>query len=146
MEQTWENYLNEMFSLGEIDLRTYSPLVFAYIGDGIYELVIRTVLVSRGNSQANKLHRKASSVVKAATQADMIQYLVEKELLTEEEENIYRRGRNAYTPTKAKNASVSEYRKATGFEALMGYLYLKKDMKRMLDLIKSGLEGVGIQI
>lgn len=146
MEQTWDNYLKDAFQLKEPDLRTYSPLTLAYIGDGIYELVIRTVLVSRGNMQANKLHKKASSIVKAATQADMIQFLVENHHLTEEETAVYKRGRNAFTPTKAKNASVSEYRRATGFEALVGYLYLKRDEKRMIDLIKTGLEGVKISI
>ncbi len=146
MEDTWENYLIASFKLGEVDLRTYSPLTLAYIGDGIYDLIIRTILVSRGNSQANKLHKKASAIVKASTQAEMIKYLVEHEYLTEEEQGIFKRGRNALTATKAKNASVSEYRKATGFAALMGYLYLKKDMERMIDLIKTGLEGVGINL
>lgn len=146
MEQTWDKYLQESFELTELDLRTYSPLTLAYIGDGIYDLIVRTVLVSRGNMQANKLHKKASAVVKAATQAEMIGYLMENGQLTEEEQSVYKRGRNAFTPTKAKNASVSEYRKATGFEALMGYLYLQHNMNRMIDLVKAGLEGVGMKI
>lgn len=146
MEKSLEKYLKDTFELQEVDLRTYSPLTLAYIGDGVYDLIIRTILVSRGNSQANKLHKKASGIVKAATQAEMIMYLMEHEHLTEEEQSIFKRGRNAFTPTKAKNASVSEYRKATGFEALMGYLYLKQDMQRMIDLIKTGLEGVGINL
>lgn len=146
MEMMWEKYLQESFELKEPDLRTYSPLTLAYIGDGIYELIVRTILVSRGNAQANKLHKKASSIVNAATQAAMIQYLSDTEYLTEEEMQVYKRGRNAFTPTRAKNASAADYRKATGFEALMGYLYLKKDMSRMIDLIKYALEGVEISI
>lgn len=146
MEHTWEDYLNEMFELAEVDLRTYSPLTLAYIGDGIYDLIIRTILVSRGNAQANKIHKKVSSVVKAVTQSEMIMFLMENNYLTDDEQSIFKRGRNAYTPTKAKNASVAEYRKATGFEALMGFLYLKRDMCRLIDLVKIGLEGVGIQL
>ena len=146
MEHTWEDYLNEMFELDEVDLRTYSPLTLAYIGDGIYDLIIRTILVSRGNAQANKIHKKVSFVVKAVTQSEMIMFLMENNYLTDDEQSIFKRGRNAYTPTKAKNASVAEYRKATGFEALMGFLYLKRDMCRLIDLVKIGLEGVGIQL
>lgn len=142
MNYEWNEYLEEIFQLQEQDIRMYSPLTLAYIGDGIYELIIRTVLVSRGNCQANKLHRRASSLVKAPTQAAMMEYLVRQELLTEEEYAVYKRGRNAFTPTRAKNASMSEYRKATGFEALMGYLYLKHERTRMIDIVAKGLEGI----
>ena len=83
-------------------------------------------------------------MVKAATQARMIQYL--RERLTEEEADIYRRGRNAKSHTMAKNATVSDYRNATGFEALMGYLYLTDQMERMVELIQEGLKGCGIQL
>lgn len=137
----WITHLEQKFELDLPDIRTYSPLTLAYIGDGIYELIIRTVLVTRGNIQVKRLHQKASSIVKATTQAAMIEYLTEYQILTEEEETVYRRGRNAYSPTRAKNASMSEYRKATGFEALMGYLYLKKEMQRLIDLIQISLEG-----
>ncbi|MCI8371600.1 MAG: ribonuclease III [Lachnospiraceae bacterium] len=143
MEKEWHEYLKQQFILEDKDLRTYSPLTLAYIGDGIYELLVRTVLISRGNAPVAKLHRKASAVVKAGAQAAVIEFLVEQELLTEEEYTIYKRGRNAYSPTRAKNASMSEYRKATGFEALAGYLYLKGDMQRLIDLVKMGLEGTG---
>lgn len=139
-------YMDQEFQLNLPDMRTYSPLTLAYIGDGIYDLVIRTILVSRGNVQVNKLHKRASSIVKAGTQAAMIGYLLEEKILTEEEETIYKRGRNAYSPTRAKNASMSDYRKATGFEALMGYLYLNKDIKRLIDLVKISLEGTDNKI
>ena len=134
-------YLKEQFALPDVDIRTYSPLVLAYIGDGIYELMVRTVLVEQGNRQANTLHKKASSYVKASAQSAMI--LAIQEELTEEEEKIYKRGRNAKTVTMAKHASMHDYRHATGFEALMGYLYLTHQMRRMIDLIKMGLERTG---
>lgn len=130
--------LRESFGFADVDLRTYSPLTLAYIGDSIYDLVIRTLLVKHGNSHPNKLHKKASAMVKASAQAEMIESLLP--VLTEEEEAVYKRGRNAKSYTMAKNATMSDYRKATGFEALMGYLYLKEDLGRMIELIKLGLD------
>ena len=132
-----EMFLNE-FGLEEQDLRTYSPLTLAYIGDAIFELVVRTVLVERKNTQAEKLHKAATKIVKAETQALLIEAV--KDDLTEEELAVYKRGRNAKAVTRAKNATMSEYRRATGFEALMGYLYLKGDMARMIKLIRLGVE------
>lgn len=131
-------YLKEQFGLSEIDIRTYSPLVLAYIGDGIYELVVRTILVDKGNCQANVLHKKASNYVKASAQAAMILSIQDE--LTEEEMQVYKRGRNAKTVSMAKHATMHDYRHATGFEALMGYLYLTDQMIRMIDLIKMGME------
>ena len=136
MEESIE-YLKEQFELKEVDIRTYSPLTLAYIGDGIYDLFIRTIIVGEGNCQANKLHKKVSALVKATKQSKMIKKL--KEHLTEEERQIYKRGRNAKSNSVAKNASVSDYRRATGFEAVMGYLYLTNQLERIVDLIKLGL-------
>lgn len=133
--------LRESFGFQDADLRTYSPLTLAYIGDAVYELVIRTLLVKHGNAQTNWLHKKASSLVKASAQAEMIEKLLP--VLTEEEEAVYRRGRNAKSYTMAKNATMSDYRRATGFEALMGYLYLKEDLGRMIELIRLGLDRGG---
>ena len=138
-----EKFLNE-FGLEEQDLRTYSPLTLAYIGDAIFELVVRTVLVERKNTQAEKLHKAATKIVKAETQALMIEAL--KEDLTEEELAVFKRGRNAKAMTRAKNATMSEYRRATGFEALMGYLYLKGDMARMIELICLGVEKAEVTL
>ena len=134
----------ETFGLKEQDIRTYSPLTLAYIGDGIFELVVRTVLVGRKNTQAEKLHKAATKIVKAETQALMAEAI--KEELTEEELSVYKRGRNAKAVSRAKNATMSEYRRATGFEALMGYLYLKGDMERMIDLIFSGIEKAEVTL
>ena len=138
-----EMFLNE-FGLEEQDLRTYSPLTLAYIGDAIFELVVRTVLVERKNIQAEKLHKAATKIVKAETQALLIEAV--KDDLTEEELAVYKRGRNAKAVTRAKNATMSEYRRATGFEALMGYLYLKGDMERMIKLIRLGVEKAEVTL
>ena len=133
------SYLDEQMGLPEIDLRDYSPLVLAYIGDGIYELVIRTIMVKRANGPVQRVHKRVSTLVKAAAQAEMSERLLPE--LTEEETAVLKRGRNAKSYTKAKNATVSEYSKATGLEALFGYLYLKKDMRRIVELVKIGLES-----
>ena len=136
-------FMNE-FGLVEQDIRTYSPLTLAYIGDAIFELVIRTVLVERKNTQPEKLHKAATNIVKAETQARMIEAL--QESLTPEELSAYKRGRNAKAVTRAKNATMADYRKATGFEALMGYLYLKGDMERMIELIHLGIEKAEVTL
>ena len=138
-----EKFLNE-FGLEEQDLRTYSPLTLAYIGDAIFELVVRTVLVERKNAQAEKLHNAATNIVKAESQALMIEAINEE--LTEEELAVYKRGRNAKAVTRAKNATMSEYRRATGFEALMGYLYLKGDIERMIELIHLAVEKAEVTL
>ncbi len=135
--ETSLNQLKEAFTLEDKDIRTYSPLTLAYLGDAVYEIMIRTILVKKGNCPVNQLHKKASSLVKAAAQSEIIKVIEEK--LTEEEHSVYKRGRNAHSPTMAKNASMSDYRRATGFEALMGYLYLKEDYTRMIELIRMGI-------
>lgn len=125
-------------SLGSVDSDTYSPLTLAYMGDAIYETIIRTMVVSRANIQVNKLHKKTSGLVKAQTQAQMVKLLFDE--LDDIEMSIYKRGRNAKSFTKAKNATVIDYRMATGFEALMGYLYMSHKSSRMMELIALGLE------
>lgn len=129
--------LKELFHLEDQDLRSYSPLTLAYIGDGVYELIIRTILVKKGNCPVNRLHKKASSLVKAGAQSAIMEVIEEE--LTPEELSVYRRGRNAHSPTMAKHATMGDYRRATGFEALMGYLYLKEDYTRMLTLVRMGI-------
>ena len=129
--------LKELFHLEDQDLRSYSPLTLAYIGDGVYELIIRTILVKKGNCPVNRLHKKASSLVKAGAQSAIMDVIEEE--LTPEDLSVYRRGRNAHSPTMAKHATMADYRRATGFEALMGYLYLKEDYTRMLTLVRMGI-------
>lgn len=131
------NCLKEVFQLEDQDIRSYSPLTLAYIGDGVYELVIRTILVKKGNCPVNQLHKKASSLVKAAAQSSMMEKI--EPLLTEEEHRIYKRGRNANSATMAKHATMADYRRATGFEALIGYLYLQEEYARMVTLIRAGI-------
>ena len=139
-----DSYIKGQFGIAEVDIRTYSPLTLAYIGDGIYDLVIRSVVVGKGNTRAGELHKRTSQIVKAHTQAEMMEVLLP--LLTEEEADIYRRGRNAKSPTMAKNATMSDYRKATGFEALMGWLYLQDEFERLVELVKTGVDGLHLKL
>ena len=139
----FDSYMQEVFQMEEVDVSTYSPLTLAYIGDGIYDLIIRSLVVNRGNKQVNKLHKETSSLVQASTQSLMMRTM--QEYLTEEEHAIYKRGRNAKSISPAKNQSITDYRRATGFEALLGYLYLKKEWKRMLDLVKIGLDSLNTE-
>ena len=136
----FDSYMKELFQMEEVDVSTYSPLTLAYIGDCIYDLIIRSLVVNKGNKQVNKLHLETSSLVQASTQSLMMRTM--QEHLTEEEHSIYKRGRNAKSVSPAKNQSATDYRRATGFEALLGYLYLKKEWKRMLDLVKIGLDSI----
>lgn len=134
------SYMNELFQMEEVDIREYSPLTLAYIGDCVYDLVIKSLVINAGNKQVNKLHQETSRLVQASTQSLMMRTI--QEHLTEEEHAVYKRGRNAKSVSPAKNQSITDYRRATGFEALLGYLYLKKDYKRLLDLIKVGLDSL----
>lgn len=136
--------IKQAFDCKEVDIRTYSPLTLAFLGDCVFDLVIRTVVVERANRSAQSLHKMKSKIVKAETQAKLIERLLED--LTEEELAIYKRGRNAKSYTSSKNASLLAYRKATGMEALIGYLYLKGDMQRILALIRLGLEKEEIEL
>ena len=117
--------IRESFGLEEMDIRTYSPLTLAYVGDAVY-------------AQVNRLHRKASGLVNAGAQSKSLERI--REALTEEELHVFRRGRNANSSTMAKHATMTDYRRATGFEALMGWLYLSGQTERMLELIRLGLE------
>ena len=138
------NAIRQEFECKEVNIRTYSPLTLAYIGDAIYDLIIRTIVVERANRPANKLHKTVVRYVNAGTQAQMIMALEEE--LTEEEKAVYHRGRNAKSYTSAKNASIADYRKATGLEALFGYLYLQGEMDRLLMLVRLAFEKMNIKI
>ncbi len=140
VEFDFVSYMNELFQMEEVDIREYSPLTLAYIGDCIYDLVIKSLVINEGNKQVNKLHQETSKLVQASTQSLMMRTM--QEHLTEEEHAVYKRGRNAKSVSPAKNQSITDYRRATGFEALLGYLYLKKDYKRLLELVKIGLDSL----
>lgn len=144
MEASLNDYLNSKFDIEPKDIRTYSPLTLAYIGDAIFDVVIRSILVNKGNTAVNKLHQRASSVVKAPTQAKMTAALMDD--FTEEEADWYRRGRNSKPHTKAKNATTMDYLEATGFEAVIGYLYLTGQMDRICELVNKGIISLDLDI
>lgn len=127
--------------LKAVDAGSYSPLALAYIGDAVYEVLIRTRVMNQGNMQVSKMHKRSAELVKAPTQAVIIKLLLEE--LSQEEMAVYKRGRNARSATMAKHATMTEYRMATGFEALVGYLYLEGRHDRLLELIHDGLEKIG---
>lgn len=139
--ETCLNCFKEAMKLKEVEAREYSPLALAYLGDAVYELAIRTFVMNHGNTQVNKMHKKTAGLVRAEAQANF--YKVLEEELTEEEKAVYRRGRNAKSVTMAKHATMKDYRMATGFEALMGYLYLTEQMERMAELLGHGLKKLG---
>ena len=120
------------------DINTYSPLALAYVGDAVYELYIRTLLLSRGNAPVHKLHRQSVAFVKAKAQSDIVHKLMER--LDPVEQDVVRRGRNAKSGTIPKNADVADYKYATGFETLLGYLYLKQDFARLLEVMRISVE------
>ena len=135
------DYFRQSLHLKPVDANTYSPLVLSYMGDSVYELMIRTRVTNRGSMQVNKMHKKSASLVKAQTQAQILK-LLEPEL-TPEEEAVYKRGRNAKSASMAKHATMIDYRMATGFEALIGYLFLTEQYSRMVELVGKGLEFIG---
>lgn len=141
MEKGLNARIKEQFGIGDADWRTYSPLVLAYLGDVVFDLIIRTIVAERGGAKVNALHLRTSNIVKAGTQAKLAEAVWPH--LTEEEQTVYRRGRNQNSATMAKHATVADYRKATGFEALLGYLYLADDWDRIFFLVKKGLEELG---
>lgn len=122
------------------EVNQLSPLVLAYIGDAVYEVFIRTMLVSGENVPVHILHKRSIAFVKAKAQSHVIHRIMPS--LTEEELSVVRRGRNAKSATIPKNADVTEYRYATGFESLVGFLYLKKDYERLTDILKMAVSEV----
>ena len=126
------------------DIRSYSALTLAYIGDVVYDLIIRTAVVGKGNRPVKDLHRLTVKYVSAPAQAKMVQALTDS--FTEEEKTIFRRGKNSKPQTTAKNATASDYLRATGFEAVLGYLYLTDNMQRALELVKKGIVLAGMEL
>ena len=145
MEQSLESFgawFRQLYHLDKPDVREYSALTLAYIGDAVYEIIIRTYIVEKGNAPVERLHKRSSRLVKAETQANLIMAIEDQ--LTEEEHAVYKRGRNAKSYTKAKNATVADYRKATGCEALVGYLYMTEQYERLTELIYQGLHKLNM--
>lgn len=122
------------FHLGDkVPPSQYSPLTLAYVGDAVYELFVRTYLLRDANFPVNRLHKTAIKMVNAKAQSDLYQKV--KDRLSEEETAIYKRGRNTNSHPP-KNADMVDYKSATGMEALVGYLYLKGESERILELLK----------
>ena len=121
--------MEESIQTEQINAYQYSPLALAYMGDSILDLLVKKYFVTHSNMQPHKYHVEVSKIVKAVNQADYIDRVMEE--LSEDELDVYKRGRNTNTHSKAKNATMGQYRKATGLEALYGYLYLKGDMDRL---------------
>ena len=136
--------MKQEFSCEDKDIRTYSPLTLAFVGDCVFDLIIRTVIVERANRSPHDLHKMKSAIVKAKTQAELGEII--QDLLSDEEQAVYKRGRNAKSGSTAKNASVGDYRKATALEALMGYLFLLNQEDRIIFLVKEGLKRLEIII
>lgn len=126
--------IREVYGYKEHDPEQYSPLALAYIGDTVFDLIVRLKAVTGHSEPMKKINKRAVSVVNATTQAAMLKREILPKL-TEEEEKIYKRGRNAKSYTSAKNANIIDYRSATGFEALIGWLYLSDRMDRILELV-----------
>lgn len=138
MEKEFLERTKEILGNPKISAKEYSPLVLAYIGDGIYEVCVRSYIVSQANAPVNQMHKKAKGYVKASAQAQIYHQI--RDRLTEEEMAVFKRGRNAKSATVPKHADLSDYRHATGLEALFGYLYLDGQMDRLLELVAMGIQ------
>ena len=146
MEQN-DNLLDEIhsfFPAKDKDIRSLSPLKLAYLGDAVFEIIIRTIIIEETEGRVKHLHKRSSELVNAASQAKLILALQDE--LTEDELSAFRHGRNAKTSSVAKHADIRDYRNATGLESLFGYLYLCGNSKRAIELVKIGFEKLNIII
>lgn len=144
LELSMLSQIHKEFGESSVDIRTYSPLTLAYIGDAVFEIIIRTLIVEKGQRAANTLHKHTTKVVCANTQSKMADAVYD--FLTEKEQDIYRRGKNTKIHSSAKNASLSDYRKATGFEALCGFLFLSNNTARVTEIVKKAIELAEIEL
>ncbi len=133
--------VEDVFALPKQDIRNATPLTLAFVGDNVYDLVVRTALYENGNRNLDSMHKKKSSIVKASAQAWVADYLLNNGLFTEEEAEYYRKGKNAKSLSHAKNSNLSDYHKATGLECVMGYLYLTEREHRAVELCKLGIDA-----
>lgn len=136
--------IHQYFPHKEKDIRSFSPLKLAYLGDAVFEIVIRTLIIEETDGPVKNLHKKTSALVNAGAQSELILNLLED--LTEEELRAYRHGRNAKTSSVAKHADIHDYRNATGLEALFGYLYLTGQFLRAVELCRIGFDKLHIDI
>lgn len=136
MEHFFDTF-REKLNIGELDVRTYSPLALAYIGDSIYDCLIKLYLVGQGNRSVNKFHKLSKNYVKASEQARILKAI--EPMLSEDELKIIKRGRNAKSQSVPKNAKLSDYQMATGFECLLGYLMITRDYDRIIECVVEGI-------
>ena len=134
------NYLDEILVKDESQINMMSPLTWAYVGDSVYELYIGVYLANTTNLNPHRMHVESIKYVKAGSQAKAVKELIEINFLTDDEKEIVRRGRNTQNHHLPKNASLEDYSYSTGFEALIGYLFLNKNEKRIKEIIKKVVE------
>ncbi|MBG3874732.1 ribonuclease III [Staphylococcus xylosus] len=125
-----------------MDNKLLNPLTLAYMGDAVLDQHVREYIVLKLKAKPNRLHQEAKRYVSAKSQAQTLEFLMENNWFTEEELDIVRRGRNAKSYTKAKNTDIQTYRKSSGLEAVIGYLYLEKEQKRVTALLESVVQNV----
>lgn len=125
-----------------VDVNLINGIALAFEGDAVYSMYVRRHLIFKGLTKPNQLHSQANKYVSAKAQASLIAAMLEAQLLTEKEEEIYKRGRNANSHTKAKNADVVTYRMSTGFEAVLGYLHMTEQIERLEELVAWCIESV----
>ena len=123
-----EPFIRKIPGMKQIDPKQCSPLVLAYVGDCVFDLIVKTMVVGRGNRPVHRLHEETSRYVQASAQSYMMRFMQEH--------------RNARSVSPAKNQSITDYRRATGFEALIGHLYLSEEYERLTELVTIGLEAM----
>lgn len=133
-------FQEELISKNETEINMMSPLTWAYVGDGVYEMYIRTYLSNTTNLNPHKLHILSIKYVKAESQAKIIKKLIDENIINEDEKDIVRRGRNTENHHLPKHASVEDYTYSTAFESLIGYLYLTKKNERLNIILKKCIE------
>lgn len=136
--------IHNIFPTEKKDIRNYSPLKLAYLGDAVFEIIIRTLITEHTEGPVKNLHKRTSTLVNAGAQADLAAVMQEK--LTEDEQSAFRHGRNAKASSVAKHADIHDYRNATGLEALFGYLYLTGRFERAVELLKYAFDQLNIAI
>jgi len=128
--------------VANIDNKLLNPLTLAYMGDAVLDQHVREYIVLKLKAKPNRLHQEAKRYVSAKSQAQTLEFLMENNWFTEDELDIVRRGRNAKSYTKAKNTDIQTYRKSSGLEAVIGYLYLEKEQERLTALLERVVQNV----
>jgi len=136
LEHFFDTFRDKL-NIGELDVRTYSPLSLAYIGDSIYDVLVKLYLVGQGNRSVNQFHKLSKNYIKASEQARILKAI--EHMLTEEELKIVKRGRNAKSRSVPKNANLNDYQLATGFECLLGYHMINRDYDRIIECVVEGI-------